>query len=86
MDFSKLGNADLTPVIAAALGALFQTHPDRQALLRVWKPLAAAMPLMAVQAGRGSVANDPNVVFAQMLLDALQKPGTGPVAEPPSVD
>ena len=84
MDLSKIGNADLSPVIAAALGALFQTHPDRGALLRAWTPLAAAMPMLAIQAGKTDVANDPNVVLAQMLLAVLQRPETGPLEMPPT--
>jgi hypothetical protein len=87
MDLPQADGADMSPVIAAALGVLFQTHPDRAALLRAWEPIAAAMPLIAIQTGAKDVSKNANVVFAQALLH-VARTGAGPTSEgtPPTPD
>ncbi|CAG4900600.1 hypothetical protein [Paraburkholderia saeva] len=77
MDLPQIDGADPTPVIAAALGVLFQTHPDREALYRAWQPIAAAMSLIAIQTGSTNVSHNANVVIAQALLH-VARTGDGP--------
>ena len=80
MDFPQPDGANMSPVITAALGVLFQTHPDRAALLRAWEPVAAAMQLIAIQSGAKDVSKNANVVVAQVLLH-VARTGVGPTSE-----
>jgi hypothetical protein len=68
MDLPQADEADPATVFTAALSVLFRTHPDPQALLRAWEPIAASMPLMVLKNGAVDVAHDATVVIAQGLL------------------
>ncbi|UWX68846.1 hypothetical protein [Burkholderia gladioli] len=83
MEFPQVDGSDATAVLTAALGVLFQTHPDRQTLLRAWEPIAAAMPLIAIQNGSKDVSHNANVVIAQALLH-VARTGSGPTKAGPN--
>ncbi|WP_153140794.1 hypothetical protein [Paraburkholderia agricolaris] len=68
MDLPQADDADPATVFTAALSVLFQTHPDKAALLRAWEPIAASMPLMMLKNGATEVSKNANVVIAQGLL------------------
>jgi hypothetical protein len=68
MDLPQADDADPASVFTAALGVLFQTHPDKAALLAAWEPIAASMPLMMLKNSATEVSSNANVVIAQGLL------------------
>lgn len=79
IELPQADGADATTVLTAALAVLFQTHPNREELLRAWQPIAAAIPLMAIQHGATEVSKNANVVIAQALLHIAQT-GVGPTS------
>lgn len=68
MDLPQADDADTATVFTAALSVLFRTHPDPEALLKAWEPIAASMPLMVLKNGAVDVSHDANVVIAHGLL------------------
>jgi hypothetical protein len=88
MDLPQADDADPATVFTAALSVLFSTHPDPQALLNAWEPVAASMPLMMLKNGAVDVSSNANVVIAQGLLHiarmrASGKPSDGLQDDPP---
>ena len=77
MDLPQADNADTAVVFTAAISTLFKTHPDPEALLRAWEPIAASMPLMVLKNGAVDVAHDANVVIAQGLLRIARESAGG---------
>lgn len=79
IDLPQADGSDATTVLTAALAVLFQTHPNREELLRAWQPIAAALPLIAIRNGATEVSKNANVVIAQALLHIAQT-GVGPTS------
>ncbi|MFK4446458.1 hypothetical protein ABH944_006651 [Caballeronia udeis] len=73
MDLPQADDADPATVFTAALAVLFQTHPDPEALLRAWEPVAASMPLTMLKNGATDVSSNANVVIAQGLLHIVRE-------------
>lgn len=79
MDLPQADGADPATVFTAALAALFSTHPDPEALLRAWEPVATSIPLMMLKNGATDVHSNANVVIAQALLHiARERAGEPP--------
>lgn len=68
MDLPQADDSDPATVFTAALAALFSTHPDPEALLKAWEPVATSIPLMMLKNGADDVKHNANVVIAQALL------------------
>ncbi|VVE53202.1 hypothetical protein PCO31111_04873 [Pandoraea communis] len=71
MDFPELPQADesdMSAVFSAALGVLFETHPEPALLLAKWESIASQFPLMLVKNGEIDMKHNANIVLAQALL------------------
>ena len=81
MDLPQADDADPATVFTAALAVLFATHPDPEALLRAWEPIAASIPLTMLRNGATDVSENANVVIAQALLHIARQGAGAPPSE-----